>query len=440
MSVLTQERDSGDGMERSETDWIGVQSPESPNSRVKVLLTDTNRWGLSARLAVALREVGCSVSAICPFPNHPLSRTRAVDRLFRYSSLHPRTSILNAIEQACPDIVVPTCDRSAAHLHELGVFAAQQSGAARSVANLIERSMGSAASRAIVSSRYQLLSMAGQAGLRVPDTQPLRSNADLQDWSAQERFPWVIKADGTGGGRGVRVVHTVQEMDGAFAQLRQAPRISKALKRAVVNRDSFWLRPWWKGERPAIIAQAYVAGRPANCAVLSWEGEVRAIICVEVLQSDGLTGPASVVRVIRNAEMTHAAETIAARLKLSGFFGLDFVLEEGSNAAFLVEMNPRATPPCYLYPDLERNLPAALWSALTHTPPPPLSPIVSKPKIAYFPPRGMARQALPADCQIDEPSGEPELVSELLHPFPDRTLLFKLTHFLTRDRNVGEGD
>jgi hypothetical protein len=49
-------------------------------------------------------------------------------------------------------------------------------------------------------------------------------------------------------------------------------------------------------------------------------------ISVEVVQSRGATGSATVVRLTERPEMLLAAKRIARRLGLSGFFGLDFML------------------------------------------------------------------------------------------------------------------
>ncbi len=48
------------------------------NPGPKILLTDTNRWALAARLAIDLAKAGASVSAVCPTRGHPLLKTRAL--------------------------------------------------------------------------------------------------------------------------------------------------------------------------------------------------------------------------------------------------------------------------------------------------------------------------------------------------------------------------
>jgi predicted ATP-grasp superfamily ATP-dependent carboligase len=80
--------------------------------------------------------------------------------------------------------------------------------------------------------------------------------------------------------------------------------------------------------RPVVNAQAFVWGRDANCTVACWQGTVLASITVSVLETVGTLGPASVIRVIDDREISAAAEAIVRHLRLSGLIGLDFILEE----------------------------------------------------------------------------------------------------------------
>ena len=55
----------------------------------------------------------------------------------------------------------------------------------------------------------------------------------------------------------------------------------------------------------------------------------------------------TVVEVIDRPDMTAAAGRLAARLHLSGFHGLDFLLDK-TGTAWLIELNPRATQVCHV--------------------------------------------------------------------------------------------
>jgi hypothetical protein len=400
------------------------------SSRIRILLADTDRRAYAARLAMVFAAVGCEVSAVCT-GHHPIETVKALHRRFPYSAVHPLTSLLRAIESTKPDLIVPCDDRAVEHLQQLcGRYGGQNGHAA----NSIERSLGPLGSYPVVLSRYALLELARGQGIRVPATQYLQSAEDLRQWHAKQPLPWVLKADGTWGGSGVRIAECPHQAEQLFHQLRGPCGLKRAVKRLLVNRDPFYLRDWWQRSTPSVIAQAFIPGRPANCAVACWEGKVLAQISVEVLAESRPTGPATVVRRISNPEMTSAAERIAEKLQLSGFFGLDFIIEGGSGATYLLEMNPRCTPLSQIQLGLGTDMVGALHAVLAGEPlpAPPPSARSGGEVIAYFP------QPCSSDSESRElslqnfPYGEPELARALLRPFPERTVLYRIVDYLSR--------
>jgi hypothetical protein len=398
--------------------------------RVRILLADTDRRAYAARLAMAFAAVGCEVSAVCT-GHHPIETIKVLHRRFPYSAVHPLASLLRAIESTKPDLIVPCDDRAVEHLQQLcGRYGDQNRG----VANSIERSLGPLGSYPVVSSRYALLELARGQRIRVPATQYVQSTRDLYQWQAKQPLPWVLKADGTWGGGGVRIVDTPHQAERLFHLLKGPCGLRRAVKRLLVNRDPFYLRAWWQGSSPSVIAQAFVPGRPANCAVACWQGKVLAQDCVEVLAASRPTGPGSVVRRISNPEMISAAERIAEKLHLSGFFGLDFIIESGSGATYLLEMNPRCTPLSQIQLGLGTDMVGALHAVLAGRPLPAAPPSARNgcEVIAYFPqPRNSNSEFRELSLQ-NFPHGEPELAKALLRPFPERTLLYRIVDFLSR--------
>lgn len=401
----------------------------------KVLLTDTSRWPCAARLAIGLSNAGCHVSALCPTRGHPLLKTRVVRQTFRYNGLRPLDSLIAAIEATEPQIIIPCDDRGVQHLHALYARARSLGTSGSNMAALIERSLGSPESYPIVSSRYDLLKIAREEGLRVPDTNHLNTGDDLKSWHAGHTLPWVLKADGTSGGKGVKIAHTPEQAKQFFLELARLFGAARAIKRLCVNRDSFWLRPWWNRSKPAVMVQSHIHGRPANCAVVCWQGRVLAGFGVEVISSQGLTGPATVVRVVDNPEMMLCAERIAHRLRLSGFFGLDFMIEDGSGATYLVEMNPRCTPICHLQLGKGRDMIGALYTQLSGQPFRETSSVTQNDMIALFPQAWHTESEFLQSTFQDVPLGEPDLVQDLLRPWPDRSLLFRVFDHLDRMTN-----
>lgn len=391
----------------------------------KILITDTNRWPAAARLAMALAKCGCEVSAVCP-EGHPLLKTRALRQGFPYSGVRPLESLKTAIEGFNPNVIVPCDDRGVQHLHDLFDWARSRGEAGAGIANLIKRSLGAPESYPIVSSRNDLLQIAQGEGLAIPETRPIRTVEDFKDWQEGHAFPWVLKADGTFGGRGVRIAQNRKEAEQYFLEMSRPHKFLRVLKRLVVNRDPFWLLPWWNRTSPAVIAQSFVKGRPANCAVVCSEGKVLAGIAVEVVSSDGITGPASVVRVSENPVMLHCAEKIARRLGISGFFGLDFMIDEASGSTLLIELNPRCTPLCHLQLGKGHDMVEALRAQLSGEAVRETIPVTQNQLIAYFPQAWTSKSEYLDSSFQDIPKDEPELIAELLRPWPDRSLLFKL--------------
>jgi len=403
------------------------------NSSPKVLLADTNRWDLGARLAIGLARIGCTVSAVCPTNGHTLLVTRAVKKAFPYKASNPLESLRAAIEKADPDIVIPCCDRSVEHLHQLYGNALKHGAAGEKIVRLIERSLGDPSGYRIVTSRYDLLSLAQEEGVSVPDTTRVSSSADLDLWRTSKSNACVVKVDGTWGGLGVRTIRELDPSERVWDEVTNTSRLTRAIKRLLVNRDPFFFSAWINHTERPIIAQRFIKGRPANCTVFAWKGKVVALIAVEVLRSDGSTGPASVVHLIQNAEMRGAAERIASRLGISGFFGLDFILEEGTGLAYLIEMNARLAPPCYLRFEKGRDLIGAMWASITGQPIPENVRVTESDVIAYQL-QSLRKKGTPAGCFYAEPEGEPELTRELQNPFPNRTLLFRLVQLFDRLR------
>jgi len=406
----------------------------------KVLLTATNRWPSTARIAIGLAKEGCRVSGVCPKQGHPLNSTSVVHEVFPYSSIHPLDSLKRAIEAIQPQIVIPSDDRGVQHLHELHARARSCGSAGNAIAELLARSLGAPETFPVVVGRCELLEIAEQEGLRVPHTKLIKTSGDLKSWQETHELPWVLKGDGTFGGRGVRIAQSVEEAESCFLDIQGLFGGMRAVKRAIVNRDPFWLRPWWNNVRPAVIAQSYIVGRPGNCAFLCWKGEVLAGIAVEVVSSDGMTGPASIVRVVDNPEMMLAAERIARRLCLSGFFGLDFMIEDKGNASYLIEMNPRCTPLSHLQLGEGRDLIGALGAKLLGRPMAETPRITEKELIAYFPQAWHCHSEFLDISFQDIPQGEPRLVEELMRPWPDRSLLYRLVAKLSGSPSVVEDE
>ncbi|MGH9354002.1 MAG: ATP-grasp domain-containing protein, partial [Terriglobia bacterium] len=250
---------------------------------------------------------------------------------------------------------------------------------------LRERSLGSPESFPVVYARTKFMELAGQEGVRAPKTQVIKNANDLRHWIEGAGFPTVLKTNGSSGGYGVRVVSTMEEAERAFSVLKAPPLTARAAKRAVIDNDLTLVWPSLLRRRSVVNAQAYVPGREATSAVACWKGTVLADIHFEVLSKMDPTGPATVLRRFEHSEMSESIEKMARRLNLSGIHGFDFMLEADTGNAYLIEINPRAPQVGHLTLGPGRDLPAALYSAVSGQAAHPSSKVTDNDTIALFP-------------------------------------------------------
>jgi hypothetical protein len=387
---------------------------EAPAPRLKVLVATTFRWPGAARLAVDLREVGCAVEGVAP-RGSTLHALAAVQRTYRLGLADPVRSLRTAIEASDADLVIPVDDRTR---HALGLLHARSDPGTRSGARMRERlehSLGSPDKAGGVYSRACVLSMARDAGVLCPETETVRSAGDIAAWFGRHPGPAVLKTDGSWGGRGVAVLYDEAAGRRAWRELRRRLPLARALKRLVVERDPWPLRERLAGHRPTVSIQAYVAGRPANAAVACFRGAALGAVQAVVVESDGPTGPSTVVRVVDNPDMDYAVKSMVSSLELSGLCGLDFILDD-EGRAHLLELNPRATPTSHLLAADGTDLLTELRTAFGFERPAARSATYESGLVALFP-QELHRDPSSPYLRVahhDVPTHAPDLVAHVL--------------------------
>jgi hypothetical protein len=395
-----------------------------------VVIAASSWWPLAAKIAVSLLEHGCKVEAVCA-PGHPLRYVSGISKYYDYSRVRSLASLTNALRKASPDIVVPCDDGVVLQLHQIY----QEQPKLRA---LLSRSLGEAENFAAVASREQLQNVAQELGIRVPQSTRIRTQRELDTW-----FEWpvdraVLKQDGTWGGRGVRVVESKAEAAAELEEMLKPLSWAVVAKRMAVDRDPIAL--WSHKDRtPVVTLQEYIPGRPANLMMACWQGEILGAVTAEVVQAQGATSAAMVVQLIDHPEISQAACRLAKRLQLSGFYGVDFILQEGTRAAYLLEMNPRCTQLGHLPVDGQGDLVGLLCRKLQADPVAPVEKrfgLRAGDTVAFFP----KVTSLNASSELlhayqDTPWQRPELVEELLKPsWPNRQWPARLYHWVRPPR------
>ncbi len=362
-------------------------------------------------MAIALANAGFAVEAVCP-SRHPLSQTRITQRIHAYHALAPLNSFAAAITTARPDLIIPGDDLATLQLHQLHQRERSNGKSGATVCALIERSLGAPEHFPVMFARNTFMGLAEEQGVRSPKTAVITDFDDLRRWACRTGFPLVLKADGTSGGRGVRIVHTLEDAERAFRALAAPPALARAGKRALLDGDFTLLRPSLLRVRSIVSAQSFVRGREATAAIACWNGGVLASLHFEVIRKVQALGHATVVRKIENEEMSVAAERVVRRLRLSGLHGLDFMLEENGKA-HLIEINPRLTQIGHLTLGPRRDLPAALYAAISGETVKPAPRVTENDTITLFPQEWIRDAASPflSSGYHDIPWQEPDLVS-----------------------------
>ncbi len=328
---------------------------------------------------MALHEAGCEVDVVCP-RGHSILLTSAVNRSWRYRAFRPLKSLGKAIEQSSPDMVVPCDEGAASHLHQLARFTDRADLKA-----LIAGSLGPEGSFAVTESRAGLHALAERLQVRMPLAAAVESEEQLADAVKAAGLPAFLKADGSSGGTGVRAVETIDQVRRAFRRLSSPPSLARGLKRAAVDRDHSLLPGVLLRRRARVSLQQAIRGAEANCAIFCWRGEVMARITVRVEVTSMLRGPSTVVQRMDHPEIDRATSAIARSLRLSGMFGFDFILEEGTDRAVLIEMNARPTQTSHLALGPGHDLAAAAFAAVTGRPVSPRPAVTRRRVIALFP-------------------------------------------------------
>jgi predicted ATP-grasp superfamily ATP-dependent carboligase len=373
-------------------------------------------------LAAALLRYGCNVRAICP-AGHPLTYVSGIRHVYRYGGPFSLARVRQALRDCKPDIVIPCDDGVVAQLHSLHKLEP-------SLRPLIERSLGVPENYPLIESRHGFLNVAIELGIRVPKVRRVEKAEDLVAWHENIASEAVLKVNGESGGNGVRISHSLVESLAAWRELQAPCSFATGWKRFAIDRDPLSL--WSRHREREVTVQQFIPGRPANSMLVCWRGELLAIVSVVVVAAEGPTGAATIVRVIQNERMKKASELVVSRLKLSGFYGLDFILESGTGVPYLIEMNPRCTQLGHIELAGEGSLAAALSAVLRGEPRPKARNSIRGNTIALFP------QALSAGevCRPyidasyhDVPYEEPQLMKELmLKPWPQRRWAARLYH------------
>jgi len=416
-------------------DGLSGTTPEKREPRI-LFVALVNDIGTD-RLPMTLAGDGAECAVLSP-PGFYCAAPRGVRRWFRLPA-HRRLwlgipFVRPRLEAACrewkADLIVPLDNVSAQYLRVMaisGLITAHLRG-------LLERSLGSPSGYHAAFSRAGLMRLAGHLGVHMPrfcvSADPAELLARAQDWG----YPVVLKTENTCGGDGVTVIETPDALRAKAAHLLHGSAYRRSRRDL---RRRFWSMAGL-GETAGAppVMQSFMPGIPAMRTASTWQGQVLEGVsfAAEQVYPPG-TGPSTMVRYVDNAEMADTVRRLVAALGCSGFMSFDFMLDETTGRAALIEANPRPIGTTSLGRLFGHDPCAPLLAHLAGEHPIPVQlEIDGPPVIALFPkemerdPYNLGRlrkNGVYHDVPSDEPAVTAMYLRRLARKYPEEITAFK---------------
>lgn len=377
---------------------------------ILIIAFEAGRWG-PARLVKPLTEAGFQVAALCPADN-ALAQTRFLSRLFPLgdvrSSRHVEQRLAIAMHTWRPRLIIPADERVVACLHAL-LRATGTSRLDEQAQATIVASLGNADHWDAMLLKNHTLQLARSIGVRVPMAIAANSADTATQAATRIGFPVYVKTSFSWAGRGVMLCQDREEVAAGMASMQPRSRLPfRNQLRRLLHRD-------WYPTDTDIDVQEAIAGVPAMYCAVAVEGELLAGFAGITRQSGANHGPSSLVWLGDHPAMASASAAMVAALGATGFLGFDFMIEDATGEAYLIECNPRPIQVCHLGSRIGADLCAALAARLRNEARPDLRD-VSAEEIALFPQewRRDAASLTGSDNYLDVPWDDPPLLRAMV--------------------------
>lgn len=387
---------------------------------MKVLVITLRRWWLGvSRLPDALSKAGFEVAAWCPHESF-LARTQGVSRHFPWDNGADWTRQLRGIVADWrPDVVIPGDETIASFLRKLAAQSLLLHPQNAALRKLLRRSLGHPHLTRPLDGKIEFQRLATRLGVRTPDDRPVFDFECALGSASGLGYPVVLKDDFGAAGIGVKVCENPAELREGWDQLDAGRRLPDSRREKL----TLALAQLTGKSQPHRSLQKFIQGKPAFHAVSALEGRrltgVTAI--VEVTDPPG-TGPSCVVRLCELPEVSSACEKIIRATGMTGFAGFDFMIEDLTGHAYILECNPRPTPVSHLGGLIGDDLCAAFHDALANRPVAAAS-AVPKPQerlVAFYPQEMLRDPQSPylSSAYLDIPRDDAPLMAALREHYP----------------------
>lgn len=332
----------------------GAAHPRPGHPRLLAVTVAPDWWSI-ARIVPQLSEAGFDVSVLCPEQSF-LAKTGFACERHILDETDIEGSLGDAVAAWNPDLILPGDEFTVHLLHHM-----DRPDTPGSLRDLIRRSCGDHHFFRVVTDKARTLEEAASLDIAHPPQAPA---AELESFASIHGFPVVIKLAVGMGGLTVRLCH---DMPSAAA--------------AISLFHSIIVPPYI--QRPSVMVQKHVDGFSASIAFAAWKGRLVGGIVYRPLTTARDLGPSAVLERIDHPGISLAAERLVERFGFSGYGGFDFMIESGTQNAYLLEMNPRITLATPLAQAFGLDLAGTLHAAITGTEMPAVT--TGHPVVVSFP-------------------------------------------------------
>jgi len=369
-------------------------------SEALLMVSTASQWLGPARMARALAKADFEVSLLAPADSLAAKSKYVTNRRVLAGNAIPMEwlqSLTAAVDDIAPRLLVP-CDEMAIRLLFALVLAPPPdlpSATRLRLDALIRMSLGDPAHYQTSIDKILLPAAAEALGIPMPPY-GLADNIDEAIARADALgYPAVLKRRFGFAGEGVAIVADADDL------LRQG--------QALLGPDQLDL-----GQRlpRQLLVQSFIRGAYHSQALAAWQGKPLAQFAWERhIATLPCKGQTSVLRFVHSPESDAYAETLCNAFGISGFFNVQFVLDE-QGRAHLLEINRRIVTHMHMGERVGADLAAAMARQLRGLPAAPrlAPPLQPGPSVAIFPrewlrdPRSPWLQRYAADVPWDDPA------------------------------------
>ncbi len=356
--------------------------------RILIVATEPE-WIGTARMPQALSRAGFEVGILCP-PRSPVSHTKFASRRWLLGKTirslpEMRNAIRHVIADWHPARLFPGDDTATRVL--LNMFATQTNAQDPSeLRTLLLNSLGDPACHEEMTLKSALTKAAAACGIAMPPGLVSPGEDDAVAFARAHGFPLLLKPDLGAGGQGFRVCGTEEALRKHLAELAAATRV-------------------------AFTLQKIIEGQPAGLVGVAIKGRLLAALAFAHRRKTRANGPTSVGERVHRPDMVEAAERLMGHFTYNGFAGVDFMIEERTGKAYLLEFNPRAAPMSACAHLMGVDLMGAYMAGLSDGEPPTVEPVTDT--IALFPQEWMRDPESPflRTAWLDVPWNDPQLLA-----------------------------